>query len=81
VQHYYVVTVHVDELRPGPVDLSLMVDLDLDLDFPADGAEAAEFALLVVVVGGVELNQTKNANVKNFCVYQLSIFALLKQGL
>jgi hypothetical protein len=35
-----------------------MVDLDLDLDFPADGAEAAEFALLVVVVGGVELNQT-----------------------
>ncbi len=46
------------KLWPGPVDLSLMVDLDLDLDFPADGAKAAEFALLVVVVGGVELNQT-----------------------
>ncbi len=44
---------------PGPVDLSLMVDLDLDLDFPADGAEAAEFPFLVVVVGGVELNQIK----------------------
>ena len=32
-----------------------MVDLDLNLNLAADRAEPAEFSLLVVVVGGVEL--------------------------
>jgi hypothetical protein len=64
------------KLRPGPVDLSLMVDLDLDLDFPADGAEAAEFALLVVVVRGVELNQTKIPTLRIFAFINYTFLAL-----
>ncbi|CAG5078731.1 Protein of unknown function [Cotesia congregata] len=40
---------------PGPVDLTLVVDLNLDLNLSADGAEASKLSLLIVVVGGVEL--------------------------
>ncbi len=53
-----------------------MVDLDLDLDFPADGAEAAEFALLVVVVRGVELNQTKMPTLRIFAFINYAFLAL-----
>lgn len=40
---------------PGPVHLSLVVDLDLDLDLARDGAKPTKLALLVVVMGRVEL--------------------------
>ena len=43
------------KILPCPIDLSLVVDLDFDLDFSADGTEAAKFALLVVIMGRVEL--------------------------
>ena len=39
----------------SPVHLSLMVDLDLNLDLAGHRAKAAELALLIVIVGGVEL--------------------------
>lgn len=37
------------------VDLSFVVNLYFDFNFARDGSEAAKFALLVVVVAGVEL--------------------------
>ena len=40
---------------PRPIYLPLVVDLDLDLNLAGDRAEAAKLALLIVVLGGVEL--------------------------
>ena len=40
---------------PRPIYLPFVVDLDLDLNLAGDRAKAAKLALLVVVVGGVEL--------------------------
>ena len=63
VEHKHVTTWSLsgDDARvlrhvPGPVNLTLMVDLDLNFDLARHRAETTKLALLVVVVGGVKLS-------------------------